>query len=158
MLPSMTLSIPRRLNPERLGMLLSKVLQRCFQGRITLHPHSAKKTFVVDHHSQPGLCTLQVRLSAPQRIEFLRLVEGPLTAWVEQVLLDEIGSTLHGRYTLTGLTERWKPRTGRYPTFRSFFEELSGGTPIGRVWPEAVELMFLSFKLKIPKDLHFVLE
>ena len=74
---------------------------------------------------------------------------GEVGYWVHAVFLDEVGAKIGCRLFSEGCPGTWVPVTGRYKTFREYFESKKGYLP-SEEKSEALKLIWLDVVKQIP--------
>lgn len=105
----------KRLTTDILEALVRKVNQDRFAGAMIVSRND--RNVVVENG-------LFLWLASTRKIEIRDQVRGDYGRWIENVVTNDIAIELDGTISSEGIGDKWKGRTGLYPTLRSYINAM----------------------------------
>lgn len=141
------------LTPDKVAAVLHEVNIRRFNGFFTIIQQG--HSWIIRHPDESKwqyLCS--VWLETKRKVGFRRSL-GDFAFWMQWVFQEEIAFTYKGRCSDEGVSEKWNPEPGKFPTFKAFWYEVRGP------WKDETEIevalrdhLWEKTKEHLPQELH----
>jgi hypothetical protein len=136
----------------KVDLVLHEINARRFNG-VFVVSRSGDSWWDVIHATAGWPYRLDVWVENNRRVE-MRKALGDFGSWMQAVFQEELALVINGRCGDQGISERWDPEPGKFPTFRSYWDVLHEGFDMSPAGAAFIRGIFRVHVAAWPKDLQ----